>query len=450
MVMRNGEFVPEEVYGNCSFDASLNPVYAKVQRKVAPFLILMYFVAFLDRVNVSFASLTMNRDLGISDSLFGLGAGIFFIGYLIFAVPSNVMLSRIGARKWIGILMVLWGLLSCGMAFVVGPRSYIVVRFLIGAAEAGFFPGIILYLTFWLPGSARAAIIALFTFSIPLSNVVGAPISSYILSLGSRAGLHDWQWLFLLEGVPAVLLGAIAPLVMRSGPDDVPWLTVDEKRQLADAIRREGAELAAESIDEARRPLPVLSLSLRLGIPAMTYFLLMIGLYALGFWIPRMLSSLGVPVRQLGWMTAVPFLVGGVGMLLWGRHSDKSSNRKAHLALSFLSGAIGMTVVAFASTRLLAVAGLSLASIGILSAMPIFWAVLSQQLTRAKSAVGIAAVNSVGNIGGFIGPYAIGWLLETTHHYRIGLLVTAISLLCGALLTMIERAPKLSGTRTTR
>ncbi|MEO6924597.1 MAG: MFS transporter, partial [Bryocella sp.] len=398
-------------------DLDPGPLFAKVQRRVAPFLILLYFVAFLDRVNVSFASLTMNRDLHISDDLFGLAAGIFFVGYLIFAVPSNLMLHRVGARVWIAVLMVTWGLLSCSMAFVPGVRSYIVLRFLIGAAEAGFFPGIIVYLTLWLPGSARAAVMALFTFSIPLSNVIGAPLSSYILMLGGRGGLHSWQWLFLLEGLPAILIGLTVPFALAGSPRTVSWLTSAEKDNLLDLIAREEVEVAP-TLAGSRRSLLREWLSPRLAIPSAIYFFLMIGLYALGFWVPRILSSLNVPDRRLGWLTAVPFFIGGVYMLFYSRRSDAARSRTPYLVGALASGSVGMGIVAFASDWRLALLGLSLAAAGILSAMPVFWAALSQRLTRSESVVVIAVVNSVGNIGGFLSPYAIGWLLKTTHRYE--------------------------------
>ncbi len=433
--------------GSQESSQTLAPLFTKVRRRVAPFLILLYFIAFLDRVNVSFAALTMNRDLRISDDLFGLGAGIFFVGYLVFAVPSTLMLRRVGARVWIAVLMVTWGLLSCSMAFVQGPRSYIAVRFLVGAAEAGFFPGIILYLTLWLPGSARAAVMALFTFSIPLSNVIGAPLSTYILTLGGWYGLRSWQWLFLLEGLPAILVGLTVPFVLAASPNTVRWLTITEKRTLFESIVRE--EIGDDvSTCAPRRPTVRDWLSRRLGLPATVYFLLMVGLYALGFWVPRILSALNVADRRLGWLTAIPFLFGGVCMLVWSKRSDTAHSRSAYLATALAAGGGGMGIVALAADWRVALLGLCIAASGILSAMPVFWASLSQRLAKAESPAAMAAINSVGNIGGFASPYAIGWLLKTTHHYRAGLLLTAVSLGVGALLAVDRRTSRLDEART--
>ena len=402
-------------------------LYTRVTLRVAPFLILLYLVAFLDRVNVSFASLSMNRDLNIPDDLFGLAAGIFFLGYLLFAVPSNLMLTRLGAPRWIAILMAIWGALSCGLAFVHGPIAYILLRFLIGAAEAGFFPGIILYLTRWLPGSQRGGIMALFTFSIPLSNILGAPISAAILSMNGTGNLHGWQWLFLLEGLPSLFLACLVPYFLAAGPAEVSWLTPSEKQSLLTRIE-------SESLPPETRPS-----HRELIIPALTYFVLMIGLYALSFWVPRILSSHGVALHWLGWATALPSAFGALGMLLWSRLSDRLGQRQRHLAAALALAATGIATAALSPSHgaFWPLIGFSAAAIGVLAAMPIFWASLSQRLTPARAVVAIAAVNSIGNIGGFLGPYAMGWMLKTTHQFRPGLLATAACLLVGALLALI-------------
>jgi ACS family tartrate transporter-like MFS transporter len=415
--------------------------YAKIRWRIAPFLILLYVVAFLDRVNISFASLSMNRDLRIQESLFGLGAGIFFVGYLLFAIPSNLMLVRFGARSWIAIIMVVWGVLSTSMAFVQGASFYILFRFLLGAAEAGFFPGMILYLTRWLPGKARAGLVALFVVSIPLSIVIGAPLSNWILSLGGHGGLKGWQWLFLLEGIPAVLLGLIVPLLLAEGPEEVRWLTREEKSGVRQALEEDGAASGGDSVK--------LSLRVLFAEPAVfgyafQYFALMIGLYALGFWVPRILSSRGVAAVSLGWLTAVPFAFGTVGMLVCSRHSDRSGERKWHIFGSFVLGAIGIGIAAPVQHWVVSLGGLSLAAVGIFSAMPIFWTAVTQSVDARLSALTIAFVNSVGNIGGFVGPLLIGSVLQHTASYTYGLLFTSGSLLCGALIlsrTTVGGAP---------
>lgn len=415
-------------------DGQARAIYRRITLRVVPFLILLYLVAFLDRVNISFASLTMNRDLHIDADVFGLAAGIFFVGYLIFAVPSNLMLVRLGARRWIAIMMVSWGTLSCLMAFVHGTKEYLALRFLIGAAEAGFFPGMILYLTTWLPGSVRAGTMALFTFSIPLSNIVGAPLSAAILQMGAFGGLRPWQSLFLLEGLPAVLLGFVVPIAMANGPESVAWLSDEEKRSLREQMAREEADQALPG-----SVLPGVATTPKLVVSGLVYFSLMVGLYGLGFWMPRILASQGVGLRWLGWTTALPFAAGACGMLMWSRTSDRSGAARRHLVAAFLLAAAGMAVTGLAASWPTALVGLSTAAVGILAAMPIFWARLSQHFSGKHAAFAIAVVNSVGNIGGFLGPYGTGWLLKLTHGYRAGLLATSACLVGGGALVWLQR-----------
>ncbi len=411
-------------------------IYARIKWRIAPLLIVLYVVAFLDRVNVSFASLTMNRDLHISDSLFGFGAGIFFVGYLLFAVPSNVMLVRLSARRWIAVLMIVWGILSASMAFTPSPSIYILLRFLLGAAEAGFFPGVILYLTFWLPSSARAGLMALFVISIPLSSIIGAPLSIWILSFGGVGGLNGWQWLFLAEGIPAILLGFLVIFALAEGPEEVSWLSPEQKRNLSAAL--EADRTPASGKVPAQRWRALLTDKVLRTI-ACQYLALMVGLYALGFWVPRILFRRGVPMHRLGWLTAVPFCFGAAAMLLWSRHSDRSAERRWHTFASFCCASLGIAMAAPSYNWLLSLAGLVLAAVGILSAMPIFWAAATEQLDPAAAPVGIAFINSVGNIGGFAGPLVIGFLLQRTGSYAAGLLFTSLSLLCGAVLIAMPR-----------
>ncbi|WP_041598115.1 MFS transporter [Granulicella tundricola] len=409
----------------------MKALYRRVTLRVIPLLIVLYFTAFLDRVNVSFASITMNRDLGIGESAFGLAAGVFFIGYLVFSLPSNLMLERFGARRWIGIIMVALGLLSCATAFIHTASTYIVLRFMIGAAEAGFFPGVILYLTLWLPASVRASLMALFTLSIPLSNVIGAPLSAAILSLNGRGGLQGWQWLFLMEGCPAIVLGCAVPFLLAARPQEVSWLTTDESRALGDAIARE--ETLAPSGDGVTFSFGQWFALFRSGL---IYFFLMVGLYELSFWIPRILHDRGVPAAELGWKTAIPFAVGGLGMVLWSRFSDRSGRGQMQLAFAFIVGASGLVLAGVGTGWLPAVAGLSITSIGVLAGMPIFWAWVTAGM-GAERAFAIAGINSIGNIGGFLGPYLTGMILEHTHSFRPGMWLTAACLLCGAGLTSV-------------
>jgi len=417
---------------NPSVNAAL---YRRISLRVAPPLILLYFVAFLDRVNISFASLTMNHDLGIGDAQYGFAAGIFFAGYLLFAVPANLALVRFGARRWIGILVVTWGLLSMSMAFVHTVPQYVVLRFLIGGAEAGFYPGVIFYLTQWLPGSARAGIMALFSFAIPLSNVVGAPISALILRMHWTGALAGWQWLFLLEGAPAVLLGCLAPFVLASGPSEVSWLSGEEKQTLALAIQQEEEHKNALLGDASPKRTPLAWFIL----PTLAYFALMNGLYELGFWVPRLLARYGIPLTQLGWLTAIPFAVGGAGMLLWSHWTDRRRERHYNLAGAFFAAASGMVITGMAPTPLIAILGLSMTAVGVFTGIPVFWAAFSQRIAARHAAVSIAIVNNTGQLAGFFGPLVTGILLQRTHRYSAGLAVTAGCLFTGGVLILCNR-----------
>lgn len=419
---------------------SMQPLYRKISRRLVPFLILLYLVAFLDRVNISFAALTMNRDLGIGESLFGLAAGVFFLGYFFFEVPSNLMLLRTGARRWIMLLMIVWGIVSVATAFVPGPTLYIVLRFLLGSAEAGFYPGVILYLTFWLPPSVRSSVMALFVTAIPLSNIVGAPISAQILQLDHIAGFKGWQWLFILEGSPAILLGLCVLFLLPDHPDHVAWLTAEEKQTLARDLSATAPAHHAKvhSLFDAFTAQPIVY-----GW-SLAYFCLMLGLYGLGFWIPTVLASRGIALTHLGWAAALPYFAAVVGMILWSRNSDRRRERRLHLAVAYILGAIGFLLAAFAPSAPIAILGFTLAAIGILSAMPVFWSSSTLALTGPMVAAHIAVINSIGNLGGFFGPLVMGWLRQTTHNYIAGLWSISAALVVGAFLALQLGKPNTS------
>ncbi len=338
-------------------------LYRRIAVRVAPMLIVLYFVAFLDRVNISFAALTMNRDLGISDAGYGLAAGIFFAGYLVFAVPANLALVRFGARRWIGVLVATWGLFSMSMAFVHNVPQYVGLRFFVGAAEAGFYPGVIFYLTQWLPSRSRAGIMAAFTFAIPLSSVIGSPISAWILRTHWSGALAGWQWLFLLEGIPAVVLGCLTPFLLASGPQEVSWLSGPEKQTLALAMQEDEASRGAVTRRGGGSSEAACASFASLILPSLTDFALMNGLYALGFWVPKILTRLGVPLTQIGWLTAVPFAVGGACMLLWSRWSDNKQERRNNLAFALFAAGSGMVITGIAPTPWLALVGLSFTTV---------------------------------------------------------------------------------------
>ena len=415
---------------------ALQRIFRRVTLRVAPLVMLLYFVAFLDRVNIGFASLTMNRDLGISETMYGLAAGIFFLGYMLFAVPSNHMLVRVGAPRWMGALMVAWGVVGCATAFVHGPAAYLTLRFLLGAAESGFLPGVVFYLACWLPSSARAGILAMLYLAIPMSSVIGSPISAALLRLNGRGGLAGWQWLFLLEAIPAVALGLAVPWLLDAGPSTAAWLNAEERETLASSMAAD--HVPGRSTSTAQYP-PAAAL-----VPlALTYFMLMIGLYELGFWTPRLLASHGVGLRALGWLNALPYAAGAAGLLPWCRLSDRRGERRWTLFTSFTCAAMGFVIAALASPVWLCLIGLSIASFGVFVSMPVFWAAVTQRVTVLAAALGIAVINSFGNVGGFIGPYATGWLLSHTHSYVDGLLGTAMALVVGAALVLFAfPAPK--------
>ena len=413
----------------------MNPIYLKISWRLVPFLILLYLVAFLDRVNISFAKLTMNQDLRIGDDLFGLAAGIFFLGYLLFEIPSNLALLRFGARRWIMILMITWGLLAMATAFVPGSTMYIVSRFLLGSAEAGFYPGVILYLTFWLPSSVRSSVMAWFVTAIPLSNLIGAPVSNAILLHVHAFGLHGWQWLFILEGFPALLLGVMVYFFLPDRPEHVTWLTAEEKLILQHELK------PTTQVNSTQPHAPTFRTQFSVFWWSLAYFFLMLGLYGLGFWIPTILKSHGTNPEILGWATALPYLAAIAGMILWSRSSDRRHERRVHLAGAYAAAAAGFLIAAFAPNSLVAIFGFALAAIGVLSAMPIFWSASTIQLAGPLVAAHIAIINSIGNLGGFFGPTLMGGLHRFTNNFVLGLASVAIFLLMGALTVVLLTKP---------
>jgi ACS family tartrate transporter-like MFS transporter len=415
--------------------APSSTVLRKAAWRLIPLLGVLYFFAFLDRVNVGFAALTMNVDLGLSSAVFGFGAGIFFIGYTLFEIPSNVLLERFGARVWIARIMLSWGVLSAAMAFVQGPTSFYVVRFLLGVAEAGFFPGIIYYLTCWFPARDRARIIALFMIALPLSSVIGAPISTALLGI-EAGGLHGWQWMFLLEAIPTIVLGFVVLRVLPDRHTDVTWLTSDEKtwltHELASELPAHGAH--TQSLRQAL-------LMPRVWRYGLVYFCVLVGLYGFSFWLPQIIASLGKLTNvQVGAVTMIPYALACIGLVLWGRHSDATGERSWHVALPPLLAALALAAGGWLTEPVAAFGGLCLAAIGIYAGLPAFWALASRGLQGAAAAGAIALINSLGNIGGFFGPAAIGFVKERTGSFAISMLFIASCLVVGAAVVMWERA----------
>ncbi|MGC2082751.1 MAG: MFS transporter [Bradyrhizobium sp.] len=408
-------------------------VLRKVTLRIVPFIMLLYFVAFIDRVNIGFAALTMNKDIGLSSSVFGFGAGIFFWGYFLFEVPSNLALDKFGARLWIARVMISWGIVSGAMAFVQGPVSFYSLRFLLGVAEAGFFPGIILYLTYWFPARQRAAVTALFMAAAPLSTVLGSPVSGALLGMDGLLGLKGWQWLFLLEAVPAVLLGLVVLAYMTDRPEQAKWLADDERAWLVRTMNVEltsKAAVASHSIWRGLADIRVLAL-------ALVYFGTSAGLYTLGVWAPQIIKQFGLSSLEVGFLNAVPATIAVIVMIWWARHSDRTGERTWHVVLACLLAAVGLALAGMASGVVAVLAALTLVNIGISSSKPPLWSMPTMFLSGSAAAAGIATINSIGNLGGFVGPAVIGWIKDRTGSFAGGLYFVAALLVLSAVLTLL-------------
>jgi MFS transporter, ACS family, tartrate transporter len=401
--------------------------------RLIPFLVLAYFFSYLDRVNLGFAALTMNAELKFSPTVFAWGAGIFFIGYFIFEVPSNLALEKFGASRWIARIMVTWGIISAAMALVSGVWSFYSLRFLLGVAEAGFFPGIILYLTYWYPAEYRARFLAAFAIAVPLSTVIGAPISGLLLGLDGLMGLKGWQWLFILEGIPSVLLGIVAWFYLTDRPEHANWLTAGQKQWL---VAKLDAEIAAKetvrrfTLGEALASPKVITLSL-------IYFGFVGALYGMQFWLPQIVKAFGLTNAQTGFVTAIPYLFGTIAMILWARHSDAVRERVFHVGAPFFLTAIALAVSSYFTEPGATMVALTLAAIGIFCIFAVFWTLPTAWLSGTAAAGAIALINSIGNLAGFGGPYLIGWVKEATGNTSTGLLVLAILPLIGGILVFV-------------
>ncbi len=406
--------------------------YRKVAWRLIPLLLLCYVVAYLDRVNVGFAKLQMIDELKFSETVYGLGAGIFFIGYFLCEVPSNIILHKVGARVWIGRIMITWGILSAAMMYVTSPTMFYVMRFALGVAEAGFFPGIILYLTYWYPAQRRGRMTAMFMTAIALSGVIGGPLSGAIMKHAHGInGLSGWQWMFLLEGLPSVVLGVAVIFLLKDRIADAQWLTEDEKALL---VRNIAAE---DSAKEDHNVLAVMS-SGRVWLCAAIYFSYVMGLYGVSFWMPSIIKAMGyADPLDIGLISAIPYGVSVVVMLLVANSADRSGERRWHVAIPGFVGAIGLAMsVVFSKNPVLAVAALTVGLSGIMATLPLFWSLPTAFLAGAGAAAGIALINSPGNLSGFASPYAVGWLKDATGTTDAGVYLLACGMVVGALLTL--------------
>lgn len=408
-------------------------------KRLIPLLALAYLLNYIDRVNVGFASLTMNADLGLSAAAYGLGAGLFFVGYFFFEVPSNVILHRVGARIWIARIMVTWGVVASSTAFIQGEIGFYVVRVLLGIAEAGFFPGIILYLTYWFPRVERARIVALFFLAVPLSSVVGGPLSTWLISVGDGALGFDagWRFMFFVEGIPAVLLGVAVLWLLPDRPTRARWLPTDQAVALEERIAAEDAAAAGQDrgVAAALRDGRVVALSV-------VYFGIVFGLYVLAFFLPQIVAGFeqqfgaDYSLVEVGLITAVPYAIASVTMVLWARRSDRSGERPLHVAVPAVVGAVAIAGALYMDSPLLVMACVTVCAIGVFAAIPPFWSLPNAFLTGSGAAAGIGLINSFGNLSGFVGPFVAGWLKDLTGDSRAGMWVVAVMMLMSAAIAI--------------
>ena len=405
----------------------------KITWRIVPFIMILYLIAYIDRVNIGFAAITMKEDLGFTASILGFGAGIFFLGYFLFEVPSNIILHKVGARIWIARVMVTWGIIAGGMAFVESSTSFYVMRFLLGVAEAGFFPGIILYLSYWFPARNRAGVIALFMAAAPIATAIGSPISAALLEMHGIMGLAGWQWMFLIEAIPAVILGVVVFFYMTDRPEKATWLKPDEREWLVKTMQAEDANKGGEQHHSILRGLA----NPRVLALALIYFGTSAGLYTLGIWAPQIIKELGVSSMTVGLLNAIPPIISVVAMILWSRHSDKTNERTWHVALACLTAAVGLAIAASTGSMFGLIEALTIVNVGISCSKPPLWSMPTMFLSGAAAATGIATINSIGNLGGFAGPAMIGWVKDQTGSFAGGLYFVAGLLILSTVLTLV-------------
>lgn len=415
-------------------------VLAKVSRRIIPFIFILYLAAFLDRVNIGYAALDMNRELGLSPEQFGLLSGIFFWGYFLFEVPSNILLHRVGARRWVARILVSWGFVVMLTAFALDYKHLLWLRFFLGVAEAGFFPGIILYLTYWFPAGARARAVAWFMTALTVSNIIGAPLSTAIMEHTGWWGYSGWRWLFILEGAPSVLLGVITWFYLTDRPAQAAWLNENSRRWLETELEKERAANPGAGQSHYKAAFT----NARVWRLSAIYFGHMVALYGSVFWLPQLVRQLdnNLSIGQIGWVTMLPYITSAAAMILWSRHSDKTGERRWHSIIPALAGAAGFAGCQGHCGPVVEMLFLTFAMAGVYSFFGPFWTMPASFLTGEAAAAGIAIVNSVGNLGGFFGPFVIGWIAERTGDIRMGLLFPAALMLVNALLLFSVRAPK--------
>ncbi|MGE1081664.1 MFS transporter [Pseudomonas shirazensis] len=429
-------------------DSTRNALYRRITLRLIPFIFICYLFNYLDRVNVGFAKLQMLDALNFSETVYGLGAGIFFIGYVLCGLPSNLALNRFGPRRWIALMMIAWGSLSTCLMFVTTPTEFYALRLLTGAAEAGFFPGVVLYLSRWFPADRRGRIMALFMSAIPVSGLLGGPFSGWILQhfAAGQHGLAGWQWMFLIQGLPTVVLGVLAIKLLSDGYQKAPWLSPAERQIIETDLTADAARKPVSSGDSV---LSVLTNSL-IWTFGFIYFCIQSGVYAINFWLPSIIKSMGFDNPLLiGWLSAIPYLLAGLFMILIGRSADLRNERRWHLVVPMLMGAIGLLIaVNFAGNPPIAILGLSIATMGALTGLPMFWPMPTALLSAATAVAGLAIINSVGQMAGFLSPYLVGFIKDQTGSTDAALYSLAGLIVIGSLVALrVTRAGALSSAR---
>ena len=402
---------------------------SKVMRHILPFMMLCYFISYLDRINVGMAAITMNKSLGLSPMIYGAGASIYFLGYFLFEVPSNLAMQKFGARVWIARIMITWGLISAGTAFIVGPNSFYTVRFLLGVAEAGFFPGLVLYFSWWFPASYRARVTGAFMVAMPISGVIGSPLSGLLLGLDGFMGLEGWQWMFIIEGAPAFILGFIVLFYLTERPAGAAWLLPAERQWLSGRMELERVEGERKDFLSIAKAF----FSARILLLAGICFGMNVANYGLTLWLPQIIKAFGMSNIQTGFVAAIPSCFAAIAGIFWTRHSDRTGERIGHLTLAALFAGSGLAICTALDNPYATMAALCVASVGIYSLIPMFWGWAPTLLAGPGAAPALAVINSIGALSGYFGPFAFGWIKETTGSFSLGLLALSM----GPLLAVV-------------
>lgn len=406
----------------------------KISRRIIPFIFVLYIISFLDRVNIGYAALDMNKALGLTSSALGLISGIFFFGYFLFEVPSNILMHRIGARIWIARILISWGAVVIITAWAQNATHMYILRFLLGVAEAGFFPGIILYITYWFRAKEQARAFALFMTALAASNIIGAPVSTWVMDHVHWAGMPGWRWMFVIEGVPAIIFGVITYFYLTDRPEQATWLTDEEKNWLKGELAKEEQAKKKQKHDSIKE----IIFNPSVWRFSLIYFTLVTGLYGVGFWMPSIIKAFSkiLTNTQVGLITMIPYILGGLAMIWWARKSDRTGERRMHTALPPIIGAIGLIGCGMTTNPVVSLIMMSLATVGIYSFFGPFWSLPALFLSETAAAVGIAFINSVGNLGGFLGPYALGYLKDATGKVQAGLFFLSLFLIICSLLVL--------------